>query len=394
MGETQSLKVPGGFEPAVAFVKRQPAPGGEGIAAANSLGLGLLSSLAGEAPDKTVAVSPAGLVTALALIAPGAGGATAKALTAVLGNDPGSIGHLLGDQARRDAEDSSGAVALFAGAVWASARLVLNPDYVARLKQQGADIRAIDFTGADAITTINSWIEEHTRGLVPRAVDHLPADTIAAITSAVYFKAAWQSAFDPALTQPGTFEQSPAARLPVPMMSREGTFKYCEAARFQAVCLGFAGDAWEALVVLDRDGQDAGDEPAGLTFAPRKGTLTMPRLALKTAAELAGPLRENGLADVVSRGADFSGIGDQAFYLSAIRQSITLSADESGAEAAAATVGRFKPRIAIREKAPFTMLVNRPFLFAIRHRLTGLLLFVAKVCDPGTKTQQEKTNGR
>ena len=31
-----------------------------------------------------------------------------------------------------------------------------------------------------------------------------------------------------------------------------------------------------------------------------------------------------------------------------------------------------------------TMRVNRPLLFLIRHRLTSLLLFGAKVCDPGT----------
>ena len=64
-----------------------------------------------------------------------------------------------------------------------------------------------------------------------------------------------------------------------------------------------------------------------------------------------------------------------------------LSADEAGAEAAAATIAKFKPQfVAAGELRPFTMLVNRPFLFAIRHRLTGLLLFASKVCDPGTSS--------
>jgi serpin B len=369
-----------GFEAAVAFVIGLAES--ESARTCNSLGLGLLSSLAKDALDQTVAVSPAGLVAALALLAPGARGAAGKALTTELGHDPDSFGRML-----RDAAFSSStgkAAVLMASALWPSTRLTLQGDYLARMQDQdGTEIRPIDFAGTDAAATINSWVSEHTRGLIRHVTDRLPADTIAAITSAVYFKAAWDIAFNPALTQPGTFERGQAARLTVPMMQREGTFAYCEGSSFQAVCLHFAGDAWQALVVVDRDEEAAMANPSA--FAARKGKLIMPRLSFKTAAELTGPLQENGLADVISRDADFSGIADQAFHVSAIRQSIAMNADETGAEAAAATIAKFRPRIMLpAELRPFTMLVNRPFLFAIRHRVTGLLLFAAKVCDPGT----------
>ena len=84
MAYTQSLKVqPAGFEAAVEFVIGLAER--ESAAKCSSLGLGLLSSLAKAAPDQTVAVSPAGLVAALALLAPGARGAAGKALTSELG---------------------------------------------------------------------------------------------------------------------------------------------------------------------------------------------------------------------------------------------------------------------------------------------------------------------
>lgn len=388
MEYTQELKVqPAGFEAAVKFViglAERPC-----ARTCNSLGLGVLSSLAKAAPGETVAVSPAGLVAALALIAPGAKGAAGAALSAGLDYDPDEFERMLRDAYNRSTGEAE---VLMARALWPSTRLTLQADYLARLQDQdGAEIHPIDFAGTDAAAAINSWMGEHTRGLIRHATDALAADTIAAITSAVYFKAAWAKAFNPAHTQPGTFERGHGARLTVPMMQRDESCLYCEGPSFQAVCLYFAGLAWQAIIVAVNEGNPARVYPSELEFAPRKGRLIMPRLSFKTAAELTGPLKKSGLADVVSRNADFSGIGDQAFHLDSIRQSIAMSADEAGVEAAAATIARARPRFAGGEPPPFTMLVDRPFLFAIRHRATGLLLFAAKVCDPGTSLSPQKS---
>jgi serpin B len=393
--DTRSLKSPDGFNAALAFVKRQPTPGGESVAAANSLGLGLLSSLAGHAHDETIAISPAGLVTALAMIAHGARGATAGALTAALGNDPDSIEDMLGE-AEPDQDPWDRAVTVFGGLKRAGDVPFLCPE--------STDWHAVsDFAGGGADTIISSRFDAQTRALLRRPVT--PAEAITVINPELYFKASWRNAFDPALTEPGTFERSPLARPSVPMMRREGTFKYCEAPSFQAVCLPFipawftrrpaspGAGAYEGLIVLGRDGQDAGDVLAGLTFAARKGTLTLPRLSLNGVAVLAEPLRENGLAAMVNPDADFSGLRDPGFRLDSICQLVWLGVDESGVHTGMQTrnvkVMRKRRAMVAGEETPFTLLVNRPFLFAIRHRLTGLLIFAARVCDPRTKAQQQ-----
>jgi serpin B len=392
--DTRSLKIPGGFDAALAFVKRQPTPGGESVAAANSLGLGLLSSLVGHAPDETIAVSPAGLVTALAMIARGARGATAGALTAALGNDPDSIEDVLRD-AEPDQDPWDRAVTVFGGLKRAGDVPFLCPE--------STDWHAVtDFAGGGADTIISSQFDAQTRALLRRPVT--PAEAITVINPELYFKASWRNAFNPALTEPGTFERSPLARLPVPMMQREGAFKYYEAPSFQAVSLPFITawftrrpaspgvGAYEGLVVLECFGQDAGDVPAGLSFAARKGTHILPRLSLNGVAVLGEPLRENGLAAAFNPDADFSGLRDPGFRLDSICQHLYLRVDERGVQTGMQTrdvkVMRERRAMAAGEEAPFTLLVNRPFLFAIRHRLTGLLIFVAKVCDPGTRTEQ------
>ena len=57
-----------------------------------------------------------------------------------------------------------------------------------------------------------------------------------------------------------------------------------------------------------------------------------------------------------------------------------IAVDEEGTEAAAATavvmVGTAAPA------QPVTLVVDRPFIFVIRDRLTGTVLFVGRVVDP------------
>jgi len=55
-------------------------------------------------------------------------------------------------------------------------------------------------------------------------------------------------------------------------------------------------------------------------------------------------------------------------------------ADLAGTEAAAATAVMM--RSSIRRVPYFTMRINRPFLFLIRDRVTGTILFMGRVTDP------------
>ena len=56
--------------------------------------------------------------------------------------------------------------------------------------------------------------------------------------------------------------------------------------------------------------------------------------------------------------------------------------DEQGTEAAAATAIAFRPSAAFRAPPSVTMVVDRPFLFAIIHTPTGLPLFAGQVSHP------------
>jgi serpin B len=80
--------------------------------------------------------------------------------------------------------------------------------------------------------------------------------------------------------------------------------------------------------------------------------------------------------------ADFSGIYDQTkepnnLFISHIVHKAFVAVDEKGTEAAAAT-----GLVAEMVSLPVMLSIDHPFIFIIRDRQTGSILFVGRVLDP------------
>ena len=74
------------------------------------------------------------------------------------------------------------------------------------------------------------------------------------------------------------------------------------------------------------------------------------------------------------------GQAGKSVMLDNVYQSATLIIDEQGGEAAAATGAAMMTK-SFSPPAPVCA-VDRPFVFAILHRATGVPLFLGKVTDP------------
>jgi serpin B len=82
-------------------------------------------------------------------------------------------------------------------------------------------------------------------------------------------------------------------------------------------------------------------------------------------------------------GADFSGITEaEPLKLGAVAHKAYIDVDEHGTEAAAATGLIVRAAAALRLSPPVTMVVDRPFLFAIIDTATGWPLFLGQVSHP------------
>ena len=120
---------------------------------------------------------------------------------------------------------------------------------------------------------------------------------------------------------------------------------------------------------------------AGLNDADLR--VQMPKFEFRDKTDLRDSLEALGMVDAFDPWkADLSGMAPGAageeLYLQAVVHEAYVKVDEQGTEAAAATaVG-----IAASSIGPAGVYVDRPFVFAIRDKLTDSILFLGRVDDP------------
>lgn len=357
---------------------------------ANAFGASLLAALP---PNDSALVSSVGIRGAFALALIGARGETAAEMAAVLrlpagaATDPDATADLQAAAARGPA------TLRFGHAVWAQRGLELRRAYVARISD-GARLRQIDFRDpAAARRAINGWAAEATAGRIP---DLVPAGaptprTRLALTNAVYFKAPWSRPFAPAATRPGEFRGLDGRRRAASMMALRTRARTLEADGLRALELDYAGGGQTFTVFLPADGpqlQALQADPARLERwtaalseqSERPVHVTLPRLKLQARYELTSVLQALGLHKAFSDAADFGGMTPEPLHLGAAFHSTYLALDEHGSEAAAAT-SLLAEVTSGGGPPPLEFRVDRPFLFLIRDRDTGVNLFTGRATE-------------
>jgi serpin B len=214
-----------------------------------------------------------------------------------------------------------------------------------------------------------------------RKPDHVDA-AVAAL------RADWRYRFDPARTRPRPFLVD-GAPVDVPIMQRTDTMRYGESRGAQLVELPYGNGAFVMDVILPNGGAsprafldalDADGLAAMLAATSvRDVELSLPRFTVAAKARLADPLIAMGMSRAFdAQRAEFDRMGGP-FFLSDARQDVWIRVDEEGTEAAAVTtVVIGVTSVPVRP----VMTVDRPFLFLLRERLSGTVLFAGIVGDP------------
>ncbi len=348
----------------------------------NRLGAGMLASqAAGGSGALTSALS---LLDALAPLGPAARGQAATAFEGMLG--PG------GGDARALHVALGGSEGLRrATALWLPRPQQPLPTYREAIAPLGTQVEPLDFAAPEALLRVNNWVAERTGNLIPALLDRLPRYPGLLVTAALHFAARWSAPFDPTMTQPGQFIRGDGQRVDASFMRTVQTLPYAESRLWQAVRLPYAGEAFEALVMVPAPGRFAGQVaeavrgrhalPAleALRFAPTEVDLSLPRLAIDLSSDWLAHLRQGSLAPALGPEADLRGMTGNPLRLTAIRQRVLLRVNEEGTEAAAATA--VLGDRSLRHRARLS--ADRSFLFFVVHRPTGLHLVSALVNEPG-----------
>lgn len=357
------------------------------------------------ASDENLIYSPYSISLAFSMVYAGARGQTEAEIAQVLRFLPQEVHHLafnaldqrlaaLGENG--DEEGENGRFQLnIANAVWGQIGLPFADAYLAILAEQyGAGLRASDFGQQPEETRqeINEWVAEQTaeriQDILPPGVIH--PDTRLVLANAIYFHAAWQFPFNADVTQEGEFALLDGRQITVPLMQQSGTHMlYAAGSGYEAVILPYAGDTVQMMLILPEAGQFAAVETAlSAEFLNqvrsqtqlRDVSLTMPRFEFDTNLSLKELLTGMGMQTPFSQTADFSGIAAESnlFISDALHQG-TITVDEEGTEAAAATVIIVGVTSLVET---VEVIVDRPFIFTIMDQQTGAILFLGRVLNP------------
>ncbi len=350
------------------------------------LGHDLAISLPSE--DGNLVYSPASLALAFAMLREGAGGDTADEIDAVLHLPPSrqlDCNTLL----RELVEVGEGDTVEVNDALFVDPSLAVEPGYLEQIKKwYGAGVEQTDFPGP-ALGDINSWVDDKTRGRIPKLIDQLDPESVFALVNTIYLKATWDLEFDPTETADELFTRADGSTTTATMMRQTHALDYAKGAGWQAVRLDYAGGELSMWVLLpqgpDVDPRDLLDADllaaAESAFASRNVDLSLPRWDTETTAELTDVLRQLGMTHTFDDG-DFRLLTKEPFQVTQVVQQANITVGEKGTEAAAATAIIGETSAPAPPDNLVTFRADHPFAFAIIHDRSGVPLFEGVVADP------------
>jgi serine protease inhibitor len=375
------------------------------ISAGNDFAFDLMRLVRVDDPESpNVFLSPLSASMALGMAMNGAGGATWSQMRDALGfrglEEPAI------NRAYRDLIDLLGGLDPkvefgLANSVWARLGIPFHESFLDRTRTSfGAHVQALDFSAPATLGTINGWVEDRTRGRIRELIDQIPDEAILYLINAVYFNGDWVTRFDPAETRNGPFTRLDGRVVQVPMMGMQTDLRYFTDSQASVVELPYGDGAFSAIAALPAPGRSISDLVAGLDRArwtewmarldaaqPRSAGVRLPRFEMRYDRVLNDDLRALGMVDAFAEGrADFTRMTplqaarEGRVVISRVQQKSFLKVDERGTEAAAATFVEVVLVCAGCGAPAFSF--DRPFVFAIRERLSGTVLFIGVIGDP------------
>jgi serpin B len=344
--------------------------------------------------------SPFSISAALSMTYAGARGETAKqmaeALHLTLGAD--KLHPALADLMKAMNGGGKKYQLSVANALWGQSGTKFQPEFL-KLTQNyyGAGFKPVDFIDAQKREQtrgkINRWVESKTKHKIRDLIkpDVLTELTRLVLTNAIYFKGQWEQQFKPADTKNMPFYIRPGESKEVPLMFQTAKFPYTVNDQAQILELPYAGGDLSMVVVLPKPESSLAALEASFTLekvqslleklSPVEVKVYLPRFKMEQSFSLNETLKGLGMRDAFdSLKADFSGIATGArLYITSVIHKAFVEVNEAGTEAAASTAVVVGTK-AIKIEPTFR--ADHPFLFLIRDRRTGSILFMGRMVEP------------
>ena len=281
-----------------------------------------------------------------------------------------------------------------ANSLWAAIGEDFRPDFQQRIRKfYDAEMASIDFKDSTAPSFINSWVREKTRRKIDEIVRSISPFTVLILINAIYFKGKWAKEFDKNETKDDTFTLLDGKKKKIHMMHQENDYRYLRGEGFQAVSLPYGQGRLSMYIFLPDKDYSFVELQKRLTaenwerwmgqFQETSGNIALPRFKVEYETSLEDALNAMGMAVAFDlERADFSGMRPTTTNISDVIHKTFADVNEEGTEAAAVAAVALATAICLPDPTSFfNMVVDRPFLCAIRENDTGAILFLGSIVD-------------
>ncbi|MFK7843684.1 MAG: serpin family protein [Rhodothermales bacterium] len=367
----------------------------EVIRSDNVFGLNMFSALSAGEPNESMFISPLSVSMALGMTLNGAEGDTRTEMIATL-QKQGLTEDAINDSYRTILDLLStldpNVDLNVANSIWYKDEFDVLPAFLEVNKTNfDAEVAALDFSDEASLDTINDWVDEKTNGLIDRIIEQIKPEDIMYLINAVYFKGSWTYQFDEDLTSEEVFQSRDGRRNLTPMMKLSGTVPYAASNDVQLIDLPYGDSLFSMTIVLPNDPDSFDQIASSITSStwndwtehlePTNLSVSLPRFKLSYKKPLNDILIEMGMKEAFNeQNADFTRINaTQQLYISEVLHKSFIEVNEEGTEAAAVTAVTIGTTSVGGGPAVFR--VDRPFIFSIRERHSGSILFIGKVLN-------------
>ena len=249
----------------------------------------------------------------------------------------------------------------------------------------GTGFKGVDFDNATDI--VNKWVNDATSGKIPSLFDDIPSNAGFCVVNATTFDGWWANPFDKNDTRDDIFHNHKNISEKVPMMFQELYLEnYTDSDFVSLLKIPYKG-SFEMDILLPNRSIDINKYISEMTLDDfyymldnaTKATASTYRIGLpkfkgKFNYDLPGILADMGINQAFSLSADFGKFSTKRSAIGQVKQSATIDVDEHGTKIAVSS-GATDGLIAV---APNCFIVDSPFVYIIRERNSGAILFMGK----------------
>jgi serpin B len=253
-----------------------------------------------------------------------------------------------------------------------------------------AMVKALDFNKPDAADIINRWCADKTKDRIREIIEKpISGDMVMYLINALYFKSKWQSEFDKKNTQQEDFTKANNQKKKVAMMEQTTSLPYYANQYVQCIEMPYGNQAFSMVAMLPAENTDIDQLIDYLdntswknildNLHEQKVWLKLPKFKIECEIPLNEPVMNVGTQQIYYGG--LKNISDNDLAVSNIKQKTFVEVNEEGTEAAAVTV--VGDRImSVEPSTPIQFFANRPFLYLIKEKSTGAILFIGRMDEP------------